>query len=87
MGKLQLKYQIKLMATQDRKLKAFTESLMNMKILKLYAYETHFKNGIEGLRKKGISVAISSSNEERKKLVLFWSCPVLGSAATFWVTF
>ena len=51
-GKLQLKYQIKFMAAQDRKLKPFTESLINMKILKLYTWEKHFKNVIEGLRKK-----------------------------------
>ena len=43
-------YQIKFMAAQDEKLKAFIELLINMKILKLYAWETHFKSVIERLR-------------------------------------
>ena len=87
LGKLQLKYQIKLMATQDRKLKAFTESLINMKILKLYAWETHFKNVIEGLRKEESQWLSAVLMKRAQKLVLFWSCPVLGSAATFWACY
>ena len=87
LGKLQLKYQIKLMAAQDRKLKAFTESLINMKILKLYAWETHFKNVIEGLRKEESQWLSAVLMKRAQKLVLFWSCPVLGSAATFWACY
>ncbi|KAJ9706091.1 hypothetical protein PVL29_001589 [Vitis rotundifolia] len=87
LGKLQLKYQIKLMAAQDRKLKAFTESLTNMKILKLYAWETHFKNVIEGLRKEESQWLSAVLMKRAQKLVLFWSCPVLGSAATFWACY
>ncbi|TXG73701.1 hypothetical protein EZV62_002280 [Acer yangbiense] len=49
---LQNKYQIKLMVVQDRRLKAITEALTNMKVLKLYAWETHFKNVVQGLRKE-----------------------------------
>ena len=39
------------------KLKAIIESLINMKILKLYAWETYFKNVIEGLSRKASSKA------------------------------
>ncbi|KAJ0043404.1 hypothetical protein Pint_17630 [Pistacia integerrima] len=51
LAKLQHKFQSKLMVAQDERLKATTEALVNMKVLKLYAWETHFKNFIENLRK------------------------------------
>ncbi|KAJ6326665.1 hypothetical protein OIU78_013703 [Salix suchowensis] len=47
LAKLQHKYQTKLMEQQDTRLKAITEALANMKVLKLYAWETHFKKVIE----------------------------------------
>ncbi|KAH8487540.1 hypothetical protein H0E87_026206, partial [Populus deltoides] len=50
LAKLQHKFQSKLMVAQDARLKACNEALVNMKVLKLYAWETHFKNAIENLR-------------------------------------
>ncbi|WJX71026.1 Multidrug resistance-associated protein 7, variant 2 [Trifolium repens] len=44
LAKLQHKYQSKLMVAQDERLKASSEALVNMKVLKLYAWEKHFKN-------------------------------------------
>ena len=52
LAKLQHKYLAKLMVAQDKRLKAITEALANMKVLKLYAWEKHFKDAIEGLRKE-----------------------------------
>lgn len=52
LAKLQHKFQTKLMVAQDERLKASSEALVNMKVLKLYAWETHFKNVIEELRKE-----------------------------------
>ncbi|KAI8571127.1 hypothetical protein RHMOL_Rhmol01G0094200 [Rhododendron molle] len=46
-AKLQHKYLAKLMMAQDRRLRAVAEALTNMKVLKLYAWETHFKNAVE----------------------------------------
>ncbi|KAI8571085.1 hypothetical protein RHMOL_Rhmol01G0089200 [Rhododendron molle] len=46
-AKLQHKYLAKLMVAPDRRLKAMAEALTNMKVLKLYAWETHFKNAVE----------------------------------------
>ncbi|KAI4976991.1 hypothetical protein ZWY2020_050598 [Hordeum vulgare] len=43
LAKLQHKFQSKLMEAQDVRLKAMSESLVHMKILKLYAWEVHFK--------------------------------------------
>ena len=50
LAKLQHKFQSRLMEAQDVRLKAMTESLIHMKVLKLYAWEAHFKKVIEGLR-------------------------------------
>lgn len=62
---------------------ASSEALVNMKVLKLYAWETHFKNVIENLRKveyKWLSVVQLQKSYNGS---LFWTSPVLVSAATF----
>ncbi|KAL6349441.1 hypothetical protein AAG906_034098 [Vitis piasezkii] len=87
MGKLQHKYQKMLMGTQDKRLKTFTEALTNMKILKLYAWETHFKNVIEGLRKEEFKWLSSVLSQRGYNLILFWSSPIVVSAVTFWACY
>ncbi|XP_074291620.1 ABC transporter C family member 10-like [Silene latifolia] len=83
LAKLQHKFQTKLMASQDERLKAFSEALINMKVLKLYAWESHFKNVIEELR--NVEYKWLSAVQLRKAYngFLFWTSPVLVSAATF----
>ncbi|RVW43237.1 ABC transporter C family member 10 [Vitis vinifera] len=87
MGKLQHKYQKTLMRTQDKRLKASTEALTNMKILKLYAWETHFKNVIEGLRKEEFKWLSSVLSQRGYSLILWWSFPIVVSAVTFWACY
>ncbi|KAJ8442080.1 hypothetical protein Cgig2_007918 [Carnegiea gigantea] len=83
LAKLQHKFQTKLMVAQDERLKTVSEALLNMKVLKLYAWETHFKNVIEGLR--NVEYKWLSGVQLRKAYngFLFWTSPVLVSAATF----
>ncbi|PHT87427.1 ABC transporter C family member 10 [Capsicum annuum] len=83
LAKLQHKFQSKLMVAQDDRLKAISEALINMKVLKLYAWETHFKSVIENLRR--VEEKWLSAVQLRKgyNSFLFWSSPVLVSAATF----
>lgn len=83
LAKLQHSFQSKLMMAQDDRLKAISEALVNMKILKLYAWENHFKNVIEKLR--AVEEKWLSAVQLRKAYnsFLFWSSPVLVSAATF----
>ncbi|CAL0316028.1 unnamed protein product [Lupinus luteus] len=83
LAKLQHKFQSKLMVAQDARLKSSSEALVNMKVLKLYAWETSFKNSIEALR--DVEVKWLSAVQLRKAYnsFLFWSSPVLVSAATF----
>ncbi|XP_010059945.2 ABC transporter C family member 10 [Eucalyptus grandis] len=83
LAKLQHKFQTRLMAAQDERLKACTEALVNMKVLKLYGWEVHFKSVIESLR--AVEYKWLSAVQLRKAYnsILFWSSPVLVSAATF----
>ncbi|KAL9237381.1 hypothetical protein vseg_011935 [Gypsophila vaccaria] len=82
-AKLQHKFQTMLMIAQDERLKAFSEALMNMKVLKLYAWENHFKKVIEKLRE--VEYKWLSAVQLRKAYngFLFWTSPVLVSTATF----
>ncbi|GMJ06478.1 multidrug resistance-associated protein 14, ATP-binding cassette C10 [Hibiscus trionum] len=83
LAKLQHRFQRNLMVAQDERLKASSEALINMKVLKLYAWESHFKNVIENLR--AVEYKWLSAVQLRKAYngFLFWSSPVLVSAATF----
>ncbi|WJX71039.1 Multidrug resistance-associated protein 7 [Trifolium repens] len=83
LSKLHHKFHCKLMGAQDQRLKASSEALVNMKVLKLYAWETHFKNAIEKLR--NVELKLLSAVLLRKTYVvfLFWTSPVMVSAASF----
>uniref|UniRef100_A0A0D9XP74 ABC transporter C family member 13 n=1 Tax=Leersia perrieri TaxID=77586 RepID=A0A0D9XP74_9ORYZ len=83
LAKLQHKFQSKLMEAQDVRLKAMSESLVHMKVLKLYAWETHFKKVIEGLREVEYKWLSAFQLRRAYNGFLFWSSPVLVSAATF----
>ncbi|KAH7682389.1 Xenobiotic-transporting ATPase protein [Dioscorea alata] len=83
LAKLQHKFQTKLMGAQDEFLKAMTEALVNMKVLKLYAWDTHFKKIIEGLRSVECKWLSAVQLRRSYNNFLFWSSPVLVSAATF----
>ncbi|KAM0944472.1 putative ABC-type xenobiotic transporter [Dioscorea sansibarensis] len=83
LAKLQHKFQTKLMESQDERLKAMTEALVNMKVLKLYAWETHFKKVIEGWRSVECKWLSAFQLRRAYNSFLFWSSPVLVSAATF----
>ncbi|XP_026426272.1 ABC transporter C family member 10-like isoform X2 [Papaver somniferum] len=86
-AKFQTKYQRKLMGVQDRRLKAMSEALMNMKILKLYAWEIHFKNAIEKLRNEECKWLFAMQYQKAANGFLFWASPVMVAAATFWACY
>lgn len=73
----------KLMKAQDWRLKAMSESLVNMKILKLYAWELHFKGVIEHHRDLELKWLSAFQLGKAYTTVLFWASPALVSAATF----
>ncbi|CBI34440.3 unnamed protein product, partial [Vitis vinifera] len=65
------------------RLKAFAEALTNMKSLKLYAWETHFKNVIERLRKEEFKWLLSVLSQKGYNLILFWSSPIVLAESVF----
>ncbi|MED6196885.1 Multidrug resistance-associated protein 7 [Stylosanthes scabra] len=83
LAKLQHKFQSKLMVAQDERLKATSEALVNMKVLKLYAWETNFKDSIERLRNVELKWLSAVQLRKAYNTFLFWSSPVLVSAASF----
>ncbi|GMJ04421.1 multidrug resistance-associated protein 14, ATP-binding cassette C10 [Hibiscus trionum] len=85
--KSQLKYYKKIMLAQDKRLKAIAEALTNMKVLKLHAWETHFKNVVESLRKDEFKWISGILSQKGYQLVLFWSSPVIVPAVTFWTCY
>ncbi|RWW10943.1 hypothetical protein GW17_00025484 [Ensete ventricosum] len=82
-SKLQHKFQTRLMEAQDERLKSMSEALVNMKVLKLYAWDTHFKEVIEVLRAKEYRWLSAFQLQRAYNTFLFWSSPVAVSAATF----
>ncbi|CAL5344076.1 unnamed protein product [Camellia sinensis] len=82
LAKLEHKFQSKLMVAQDDWLKATSEALVNMKVLKLYAWESHFKNVIENLRKMECKWLSAVQMRKAYNGFLFWASPVLVSTAT-----
>ncbi|CAI0414780.1 unnamed protein product [Linum tenue] len=87
MIKWQHKYQTNLMSAQDKRLKAISEALANMKVLKLYAWEKHFRNVIQGLRNEEFEWISGVLSVKGLQMVLFWTSPVLVPAITFWASY
>ncbi|XP_048554173.1 ABC transporter C family member 10-like [Triticum urartu] len=83
LAKLQHRFQSKLMEATDARLKAMSESLVHMKVLKLYAWEAHFRKAIEELREVEYRWLSAFQLSRAYNSVLFWSSPVWVSAATF----
>ncbi|CAO2821256.1 unnamed protein product [Amaranthus hypochondriacus] len=83
LAKLQHMFLTKLMVAQDERLKACAEAIVNMKVLKLYAWETHFKNVVEKLRSDEYERLSAVLSQKAYNFILFWTSPVLVSAATF----
>ncbi|XP_058779036.1 ABC transporter C family member 10-like [Vicia villosa] len=83
LAKLHHKFHSKLMAAQDERLKASSEALVNMKVLKLYAWENHFKNAIEKLRNVELKFLFAVLLRKTCVVFLFWISPMLVSAASF----
>ncbi|MCD9643110.1 hypothetical protein HAX54_030263 [Datura stramonium] len=83
LAKLQHKFQTKLMVAQDDRLKAISKAPVSMKVLRLYAWEAHFKNVIQILRQVEEKWLSAVQLRRSYNSFLFWSSPVLVSAATF----
>ncbi|RDX70027.1 ABC transporter C family member 10, partial [Mucuna pruriens] len=83
LAKLQHKFMTKLLVAEDERLKASSEALVNMKVLKLYAWEIHFKNAIESLRNVELKWLSSVLFQKAYNIILFWCSPILVYVASF----
>ncbi|KAI3920877.1 hypothetical protein MKW98_015865 [Papaver atlanticum] len=83
LARIQHKFKHMLAAAQGQRLKAMSEALVNMKVLKLYAWEKHFKSVIERLRKVEHNLLTNVQLKKGYSGCMFWVSPVFVSSATF----
>ncbi|XP_024541088.1 ABC transporter C family member 10 [Selaginella moellendorffii] len=83
MASLQQKYQNELMEAQDERLRATSEVLRHMKIVKLQAWEEKFRSMIDKLREVEINGLSALQYRKTYNALVFWLSPILVSTATF----
>ncbi|XP_004309817.1 PREDICTED: ABC transporter C family member 3-like [Fragaria vesca subsp. vesca] len=83
LGKLQEKFQDKLMESKDRRMKATSEILRNMRILKLQAWEMKFLSKIIDLRKTETGWLRKFVYTSAMTSFVFWGAPTFVSVVTF----
>ncbi|XP_057446133.1 ABC transporter C family member 10-like [Lotus japonicus] len=83
LAKLQHKFLSKLLVARDERLKASSEALVNVKVLKFYAWEIHFKDAIQSLRNVELKWLSSVLLQKAYNVIIYWSAPMFVSAATF----
>ncbi|KAJ4975723.1 hypothetical protein NE237_000829 [Protea cynaroides] len=83
LGKLQEKFQGKLMDSKDQRMKATTEILRNMRILKLQGWEMKFLAKIVELRKVETGWLKKYVYTSAMTTYVFWGSPTFVSVVTF----
>ncbi|XP_058074067.1 ABC transporter C family member 8-like isoform X2 [Magnolia sinica] len=71
------------MRAQDERLRATSEVLNNMKIIKLHFWEEKFKNKIETLRDVEFKFLAESQIKKSYGTVLYWMSPIFVSSVVF----
>ncbi|XP_009354560.2 ABC transporter C family member 3 [Pyrus x bretschneideri] len=83
LGSLQEKFQDKLMKSKDKRMKATSEILRNMRILKLQAWEMKFLSKINDLRKSEAGWLRKFVYTWAMTSFVFWGAPTFVSVVTF----
>ncbi|RWR73445.1 ABC transporter C family member 3-like protein isoform X1 [Cinnamomum micranthum f. kanehirae] len=83
LGKFQEKYQDKLMNSKDARMKATSEILRNMRILKLQGWEMKFLSKIMELRKNEEKWLKKFAYTSATMMVVFWGAPTFVAVVTF----
>ncbi|KAL7247993.1 hypothetical protein ACSBR2_002820 [Camellia fascicularis] len=73
----------KFMAAQDERLRATSEILNNMKIIKLQSWEEKFKNVIDSLREKEFKWLAETQIKKSYSTILYWFAPTIISIVVF----
>uniref|UniRef100_A0A8I6WW52 ABC transporter C family member 13 n=2 Tax=Hordeum vulgare subsp. vulgare TaxID=112509 RepID=A0A8I6WW52_HORVV len=81
--RLQKRLQSEIMAAKDNRMKATTEVLRSMKILKLQAWDTEYLQKLEALRKEEHNWLWKSVRLTALTTFLFWGSPAFISSITF----
>ena len=83
LGKLQENYQTKLMESKDHRMKATSEILKNMRILKLQGWEMRFLSEILDLRKIEAGWLKKFVYTNDVVTFVFWGTPTFVAVVTF----
>ncbi|XXG47793.1 hypothetical protein AAC387_Pa02g2371 [Persea americana] len=83
LGKFQEKYQEKMMKSKDARMKATSEILRNMRILKLQGWEMKFLSKIIELRKNEENWLKKFLYTSATMMVVFWGAPTFVAVVTF----
>lgn len=81
--RVQKRYQSKIMEAKDGRMKATSEVLQNIKILKLQAWDTQFLHKLEKLRKIEYNCIWKSLRLSALSAFIFWGSPTFISVLTF----
>nr|XP_010915338.1 ABC transporter C family member 8 [Elaeis guineensis] len=76
-------YQAKFMVAQDERLRATSEVLNNMKIIKLQSWEEKFRKTIESLRDVEFHWLRETQIKKSYGTALYWMCPTIVTAVIF----
>lgn len=79
----QRKFQALIMTAKDKRMKATSEVLNAMKVIKLQAWETHFRGYIEKLRDQEFHWLMQFMYQVAYSTVFTWCSPSVVSVATF----
>lgn len=82
-AKILQKCQSEFMNAQDKRLRAMSEILNSMKIIKLQSWEEKFKDLIESYRKIEFKWLAESQYKKTCNTVLYWMCPTIVSSVVF----
>ncbi|KAI0502262.1 hypothetical protein KFK09_017209 [Dendrobium nobile] len=83
LGKMQENYQQKMMESKDTRMKATSEILRNMRILKLQGWEMKFLSKISELRKKETNWLRKYVYTSALTTFVFWGAPTFVAVVTF----
>ncbi|CAL9180811.1 unnamed protein product [Musa hybrid cultivar] len=82
-AKILQSYQSEFMSAQDERLRATTEALNSMKIIKLQSWEEHFRKMIQDLRDVEFKWLSEIQNKKAYGSALYWMSPTIVSSVVF----
>ncbi|RZS03514.1 hypothetical protein BHM03_00033697 [Ensete ventricosum] len=82
-AKILQRYQSEFMSAQDERLRATSEALNSMKIIKLQSWEEHFRKMIQDLRDVEFKWLSEIQNKKAYGSALYWISPTIVSSVVF----